>query len=156
VITQPGAPLADHLHTSSDGQKFEVRVDSLNATTRSKYFGKDQGVAAYTFRDDATCCGTPPCAHLGERESPTSSRGDAQRVVRAIFIPTDAFGFSELVFAVSHLLGFSTRRGSKISSARGFISSGVAGVRPVPPGKIKPAGYADDEIVIQQWDESCG
>jgi hypothetical protein len=25
---QPDAPLADRLHTSSDGQKFEVRVDS--------------------------------------------------------------------------------------------------------------------------------
>ena len=44
--------LPDHLHTSSDGQKFEVRVDSLNANYSFKYFGKDQGVAAYTFRDE--------------------------------------------------------------------------------------------------------
>ena len=42
----------DRLHTSSDGQKFEVRVDSLNANYSFKYFGKDQGVAAYTFRDE--------------------------------------------------------------------------------------------------------
>jgi hypothetical protein len=39
--------LPDQLHTSSDGQKFEVRVDSLNAKYSFKYFGKDQGVAAY-------------------------------------------------------------------------------------------------------------
>ena len=44
--------LPDQLHTSSDGQKFEVRVDSLNANYSFKYFGKDQGVAAYTFRDE--------------------------------------------------------------------------------------------------------
>ncbi|MGH9772860.1 MAG: Tn3 family transposase, partial [Candidatus Acidiferrales bacterium] len=37
--------LPDRLHTSSDGQKFEVRVDSLNANYSFKYFGKEQGVA---------------------------------------------------------------------------------------------------------------
>ena len=35
--------LPDQLHTSSDGQKFEVRVDSLNANYSFKYFGKDSG-----------------------------------------------------------------------------------------------------------------
>jgi Tn3 transposase DDE domain len=30
--------LPDRLHTSSDGQKFEVRVDSLNANYSFKYF----------------------------------------------------------------------------------------------------------------------
>src|SRR5258707_14069421 len=42
----------DRLHTSSDGQKFEVRVDSLNANYSYKYFGKGQGVSVYTFRDE--------------------------------------------------------------------------------------------------------
>jgi Tn3 transposase DDE domain len=42
---------ADRLHTSSGGQKFEVRADSLNANYSYKYFGKSQGVSAYTFRD---------------------------------------------------------------------------------------------------------
>src|SRR6476646_7872619 len=44
--------LPEQLHTSSDGQKFEVRVDSLNANYSFKYFGKERGVAAYTFRDE--------------------------------------------------------------------------------------------------------
>lgn len=42
----------DRLHTSSDGQKFEVRAESLNANYSYKYFGKGQGVSAYTFRDE--------------------------------------------------------------------------------------------------------
>jgi hypothetical protein len=42
----------DRLHNSSDGQKFEVRADSLNANYSYKYFGKGQGVSAYTFRDE--------------------------------------------------------------------------------------------------------
>jgi hypothetical protein len=40
------------LHTSSDGQKFEVHVDSLNASYSSKYFGKYHGVSVYTFLDE--------------------------------------------------------------------------------------------------------
>ncbi len=39
-------------HTASDGQKFEVRGDSLNANHSFKYFGKEQGVSVYTFRDE--------------------------------------------------------------------------------------------------------
>jgi Tn3 transposase DDE domain len=36
-------------HTASDGQKFEVTTDSLEANRSYKYFGKGQGVSAYTF-----------------------------------------------------------------------------------------------------------
>jgi hypothetical protein len=42
----------DRLHTSSDGQKFELRADSLNANYSYKYFGKGQGVSVYTFQDE--------------------------------------------------------------------------------------------------------
>jgi hypothetical protein len=45
-------------HTSSDGQKFEVRVDSLNANHSFKYFGKEQGVSVYTLATSAICYGT--------------------------------------------------------------------------------------------------
>ena len=41
----------DVLHTSSDGQKFEVAVDSLNANYSFKYVGKDKGVSVVTFID---------------------------------------------------------------------------------------------------------
>ena len=40
------------LHTSSDGQKFEVRLPSLNASHSFKYLGQGQGVSAYTFIDE--------------------------------------------------------------------------------------------------------
>ena len=65
----------------------------------------------------------------------------------------DAFGFSELVFAVSHLLGFSyAPRFKNLPRQRLYIFRNRKGVDR-SAWKIKPAGYADDEIVIQQWDE---
>src|ERR1700738_1881789 len=42
---------------------------------------------------------------------------------------------------------------SKTFRASGSISSGTARGVDRSAWKIKPAGYADDEIVIQQWDE---
>ncbi len=43
---------ATALHTASDGQKFEVRGESLHASRSFKYFGQGQGVSAYTFADE--------------------------------------------------------------------------------------------------------
>jgi hypothetical protein len=72
--------LPDQLHTSSDGQKFEVRVDSLNANYSFKYFGKDQGVAAYTFRDERDLLWYSTVFQLGRAgKRLRHRRADAQR-----------------------------------------------------------------------------
>jgi len=36
-------------HTSSDGRKVQVAVDSIHANYSFKYFGKDKGVTMYTY-----------------------------------------------------------------------------------------------------------
>jgi len=46
-----------------------VRVDSLNANYSFKYFGKDQGVAAYTFRDERDLLWYSTVFSSAERES---------------------------------------------------------------------------------------
>ena len=146
--------LPDQLHTSSDGQKFEVRVDSLNANYSFKYFGKEQGVAAYTFRDERDLLWYSTVFSAAERESAYVIDGLMHNeVVKSDIHSTDAFGFSELVFAVSHLLGFSyAPRFKNLPRQRLYIFRNRKGVDR-SAWKIKPAGYADDEIVIQQWDE---
>ena len=146
--------LPDQLHTSSDGQKFEVRVDSLNANYSFKYFGKDQGVAAYTFRDERDLLWYSTVFSSAERESAYVIDGLMHNeVVKSDIHSTDAFGFSELVFAVSHLLGFSyAPRFKNLERQRLYIFRSRKG-SDRSAWKIKPAGYADDEIVIQQWDE---
>ncbi len=59
----------DKLHTASDGQKFEVRADSLNANYSFKYFGKGQGVSAYTFIDERNLLWHSLVFSAAERES---------------------------------------------------------------------------------------
>src|SRR5260370_27822362 len=146
--------LPEQLHTSSDAQKFEVRVDSLNANYSFKYFGKGQGVAAYTFRDERGLLWYSTVFSSAERESAYVIDGLMHNeVVKSDIHSTDAFGFSELVFAVSHLLGFSyAPRFKNLERQRLYIFRSRKG-SDRSAWKIKPAGYADDEIVIQQWDE---
>src|SRR5580692_8899590 len=78
-------------------------------------------------------------------------------VVKSDIHSTDAFGFSEMVFAVSHLLGVSyAPRFKNFPRQRLYIFKSHKGSdrgSDRSAWKIKPAGYADDEIVIQQWDE---
>ena len=40
-------------HTASDGQKFNLSVDSLNSGYSFKYFGLGRGVSRYSFVDEA-------------------------------------------------------------------------------------------------------
>ena len=146
--------LPHRLHTSSDGQKFEVRVDSLNANYSFKYFGKEQGVAAYTFRDERDLLWYSTVFSAAERESAYVIDGLMHNeVVKSDIHSTDAFGFSELVFAVSHLLGFSyAPRFKNLQRQRLYIFKSRKRLDR-STWKIKPGGYAADEIVIQQWDE---
>jgi TnpA family transposase len=131
-----------------------VRVDSLNANYSFKYFGKEQGVAAYTFRDERDLLWYSTVFSAAERESAYVIDGLMHNeVVKSDIHSTDAFGFSELVFAVSHLLGFSyAPRFKNLQRQRLYIFRNRKGIDR-SAWKIKPAGYADDEIVIQQWDE---
>lgn len=41
--------IQDEIHSSSDGQRIETQIDTLNARHSSKYFGLKKGVSAYTL-----------------------------------------------------------------------------------------------------------
>ncbi len=96
------------LHTASDGQKFEIRTESLNANYSFKYFGKGQGVSAYTFTDERNLLWHSLVFSAAERESAYVIDGLMRNdVVKSDIHSTDTHGYSEAIFAATHLLGFS-------------------------------------------------
>lgn len=98
----------EKLHTASDGQKFEVRADSLNANHSFKYFGKGQGISAYTFIDERNLLWHSLVFSAAERESAYVIDGLMHNdVVKSDIHSTDTHGYSEAIFGVTHLLGFS-------------------------------------------------
>ena len=44
-LTEQFRKVPEYIHTSSDGQKYDVSVPSLVASSSFKYFGNDQGVS---------------------------------------------------------------------------------------------------------------
>ncbi len=97
------------------GQKFEVRTDSLNANYPSNIFGKGQGVTANTFVDERNLLWHSLVFSASERESAYVIDGLMHNdVIKSDIHSTDTHGYSEAIFATTHLhLAFLMRHASK-------------------------------------------
>lgn len=99
---------ADLTHTASDGQKYQVLIDSLLANYSFKYFGKDQGISAYTFIDDSDALFYGTVLSSSEREAAYVIDGLLHNnVVKSDIHSTDMHGFTESIFAATHFIGTS-------------------------------------------------
>ncbi|MBD9363791.1 Tn3 family transposase [Methylomonas fluvii] len=98
---------SDLLHTSSDGQKIDVAVDSLNANYSFKYLGKDKGASAVTFIDMRGLMWHSMVISSAEREAHYVIDGLMHNdVIKSDIHSTDTHGYSEVIFASTYLLGF--------------------------------------------------
>jgi len=97
----------NQLHTSSDGQKFEVRGESLIASRSFKYFGHGQGVTAYGFLDSRCLSWHSEIMSSAERESTCVINGLMHDdIIKSSIHSTDTHGYAEVIFALTWLLGF--------------------------------------------------
>lgn len=97
----------DSLHTSSDGQKYQVPKESLNANYSFKYFGKGRGVSVYSFIDERHLLFHSEVISSSEREAAWVIDGLMHNdVIKSDIHSTDTHGYSEIIFGVMHLLGY--------------------------------------------------
>jgi TnpA family transposase len=144
-------------HTSSDGQKFNVSVPSLNSSYSYKYFGTGKGVAAYSFIDEFS--------RLYYNTVIDSSAREASYVIDGLINDgtvtsethsTDSHGYTEIVFGISSGLGvqFSPRIKNlkqqliytfRSHSPKSYIERGF---------KITPTAttYINEDLIEKQWD----
>lgn len=112
-----GLPLTEHFkqhvgftHTSSDGQKFDVSVESLASSPSFKYFGNGRGITLYSFLDESGQLFYSTAFSAAEPESHYVLDGlTHNEVILPDAHSTDTHGFSEPVFAVTGLLGIEFR-----------------------------------------------
>lgn len=146
---QPGK-----LHTASDGQKFEVKTDSLNANYSFKYFGKGQGISANTFIDERNLLWHSLVFSAAERESAYVIDGLMHNdVIKSDIHSTDTHGYSEAIFAATHLLGISYApriKNLKKQTRYIFKSRKKSGH---PDWQIKPDKYINRDIIEECWDD---
>ena len=95
------------LHTSSDGQKYDMAVDSLNANYSFKYHGQEKGVTAYGFLDERQFLFYSTVFSSADKEAAYVIDGLMHNdVVKSDIHSTDTGGYSDAIFGVTHLLGF--------------------------------------------------
>lgn len=98
----------NQLHTSSDGQKYYVAVDSLNSAYSFKYFGSDKGSTVYTFIDERQALFYSTVISASEREAAYVLDGITHNdVVKSDIHSTDTHGYTETIFGAAHFLGTS-------------------------------------------------
>jgi len=144
----------DTLHTSSDGQKFAVRVESLNATHSFKYFGHEKGVSVYSFIDERHLLFHSTVISASERESAYVIDGLMHNdVIRSDIHSTDTHGFSEAIFGTMHLLGFSfAPRIKQLKHQRLYIFPNRRAYDR-SQWQAVPAGYIDTAVIVTNWDD---
>jgi len=95
------------LHSSSDGQKFETKINTINSRYSPKYFGLKKGIVSYTL----VLNHTPINAKLmGANEHESASLFDIIHNNTTDVSPeihsTDTHGTNQVNFAILHLFGY--------------------------------------------------
>jgi len=141
-------------HTSSDGQKFAIGVDSLNANHSFKYFGTGKGVSVYSFIDDTHSLFYSTVISSSEREAAYVIDGLLHNdVVKSDIHSTDTHGYSEIIFAITHLLGFTFAPRIKNLHDQRLYSFGKRKIYEEKGYDILPDGMINTQIIAEQWDE---
>lgn len=142
------------IHTASDGQKFEVRAESLNASRSFKYFGKDQGVSVYTFMDERNLLWHSLVFSASDRESAYVIDGLMRNdVVKSDIHSTDTHGYSEAIFGATHLLGFSYAPRIKNLKKQSLYIFRSRKKADRSDWVITPDKYINDSLIKKHWDD---
>jgi TnpA family transposase len=142
------------LHTSSDAQKRSVTADSLNANWSYKYFGNGKGANVNLFIDERGI--------LFYSNVFSSAERDAAYVIDGLLHnqnfesgmhSTDTHGYSEMVFAISHLLGTSFAPRIKNVAGVALISfKKIATDLQAKGYPVKPGQCVELEVIKDGWD----
>ena len=140
-------------HTSSDGQKFGVGVDSIHAQHSFKYFGQGKGISCYTFIDELHRLFYSTVISPTEREAAYVIDGLMQNeVVKSDIHSTDTHGYTEVIFAVCHLLGIQFAPRIKDFRDQRLYSIQERSIFKALGYKIIPYRKIDTEFVADEWD----
>jgi len=143
----------DITHTSSDGQKFNIAVESLNANYSYKYFGKGKGVTVYSFIDESHRLFYSTVISSSEREAAYLIDGLMHNdVVQSDIHSTDTHGYSEMIFGVTHLLGISYAPRIKKFRDQRLYSFGKRSSFKDLNYPILPDGRINTKIIAENWD----
>jgi TnpA family transposase len=141
------------VHTSSDGQKYYVAVDSIHATHSYKYFGQEKGIVSYGFLDDRHRLFYSTTFSSSEREAAYLVDGLLHNdVVESTIHSTDTHGFTEVNFALTAFLGIEfAPRIQSFQDQQLYAFAGMD-VPDLTAYGLAPVKYIDHTLIEAQWD----
>ena len=143
----------DKNHTASDGQKFNISVDSLNAGYSFKYFGLGRGVSRCMFIDESHRLFYSTVINANEREAAYVIDGLMHNdTIQSDIHSTDTFGYSEVVFALTHLLGFSFAPRIKNFKEQQLYAFEAKKEYHKLGYKVLPIKQINIELIEEQWE----
>jgi TnpA family transposase len=145
--------LGGTLHSSSDGQKFETRLPTINARYSPKYFGLHKGVVSYSLVANHV----PVYAQIigaNEHESHyvldalLNNTTDIQPTVHS----TDTHGTNAVNFALLHLFGyqFAPRYRDLYDTVRTSLY-GFRHPNQYGEGLLKPVRKINPRLIMEEW-----
>lgn len=146
--------ISGRLHTSSDGQKRNVDFDSILANFSFKYHGSGRGVSIYDFIDERHILFHSLVMSSSEREAAYVIDGlMCNDEIKSDIHSTDTHGYSDLIFAITHLLGISfAPRLAKIKK-RSLFSFEKRKFYEKKCYKILPDYYINVHLIEDNWDD---
>ena len=142
------------LHTSSDGQQFEVRGDSLNANYSYKHSRKIKAASVHSFIDERHLLLHTLVVSAAERESAWVIDGLMHNdVIKSDIHSTNTHGYTEAIFGVMHLLRFSyAPRIKNFKRQKLYLFKSRKDVNR-SSWAVKPSGYINAELIEKHWDD---
>jgi len=146
--------IGDVLHSSSDGQKFETQIHTINARYSPKYFGLKKGIVAYTLVANHI----PVNAQIiGANEHESHFVFDIlynnTSQVQPQIHSTDTHGTNEVNFALLHLFGY--QFAPRYQDIYGKVTKSLYGFKhPSQYGDllIKPIRKANSNLILDEWE----
>jgi TnpA family transposase len=146
--------IGEALHSSSDGQKFETRIDTINARHSPKYFGLKKVIVSYTLVANHV----PVNARIigaNEHESHYvfdilfNNTTDIQPEIHS----TDTHGTNEVNFAILHLFGY--QFAPRYKDIYDKVTQSLYGFR--HPSRyesmlIKPIRRINEALIEEEWE----
>lgn len=144
------------IHTSSDGQKFYIQVDSIHASSSFKYFGKEKGIVSLTFIDDMHRLFHSLTIMASEREALYVFEGLMQNdVVQSDMHSTDTHGTNGINFALMYLAKIRfIPRIEDFQNQNFYIFSDME-VPKLIDYDLKVGKSIDTSVIENNWDMLC-
>jgi len=145
--------IGETIHSSSDGQKFETKIHTINARYSPKYFGLKKGIVSYTLVINNVLANTKI---IGANDSEShyvfdilyNNTTDIKPEVHS----TDTHGTNEVNFAILYLFGY--QFAPRYMDIYDRVRTSLYGSKHPSQyeGVLKPIRKIDEDLIVDEWD----